>query len=222
MDFNSAFEKVKDSLVQIRSGTSVGSGSIVATGKKILTCAHCIVAGQKINVYHPVSSKTVPAEVIAKDNNIDLAILEMENKVGSPISLSVELPRIGTAAFALGFPLNINDITLLPAIIASTPTNDTIRLNSSINHGNSGGPLINLSGKQVGVVNAKHGSLSAFLERMEGAGGGVTVNFGGFEPINAVKQLIKEMRSNLNLGIGYAIPIAKLQYMPKPFSDILT
>ena len=84
--------------------------------------------------------------------------------------------------------------------------NPASRIDASVNHGNSGGPLFNSVGELVGVVNAKHGSLSNFLQQVQNATPGASVSIVGINPIQVIQQLIGEMQRNLNLGIGYAIP----------------
>ena len=81
-----------------------------------------------------------------------------------------------------------------------------MRIDASVNHGNGGGPLFDLSGSQIGVVNAKHGSLSAFLDQIKQAQPMAMISIGGIDPVKAIQALIIEMEKNLNLGIGYAVP----------------
>jgi len=90
-----------------------------------------------------------------------------------------------------------------------------------VNHGNSGGPLFNLSGEQIGVVNAKHGSLSTFLHQIMIANPSGQLFISGINPITVIQQLISEMQKNLNLGIGYAIPTATLRSMHTIFGRLI-
>ena len=85
-------------------------------------------------------------------------------------------------------------------------TSSALRIDVSVNHGNSGGPLFNLDGHQVGVVNAKHGTLANFLTKMKTMAPSAQANIGGFDAVGSIRMLISEMERNLNLGIGYAIP----------------
>lgn len=81
--------------------------------------------------------------------------------------------------------------------------------------------MFNSEGELVGVINAKHGSLSNFLKQVQNSNsGGVMMSIGGIDPVQTLKQLIKEMQNNLNLGIGYAIPINELKKYTE-FNDII-
>ena len=101
--------------------------------------------------------------------------------------------------------MNCEEQVLLPSTISSLGV-DFIRIASNINHGNSGGPLFNANGVQIGVVNAKHGNLSNLLDKFSRLPvPNLTIN--GVNTWVILQQLIREMKSNLNLGLGYAIPI---------------
>ena len=75
-----------------------------------------------------------------------------------------------------------------------------------MNNGNSGGPLFNRNGEVIGIVNAKLGSLSRFLDNIEKAKPQAFMQIGGIDPVQTIQQMLREMKQNLNLGIGYAIP----------------
>lgn len=146
------------------------------------------------------------------NRDIDIAIIEFPHKIGPAVRIKdSNTVKIGNEAFVVGFPNNIDKITALSANIAGFENKgniELIRIDCSVNHGNSGGPLFNAEGELVGVINAKHGSLSNFLKQVQNAkSGGVMFSIGGIDPIKTIQQLIKEMQNNLNLGIGYAIPI---------------
>lgn len=216
MDFSGAFEKVKDSVVNVLSckndTISSGTGTIIGNGKLVITCAHCILENSEIVVRFSGQPTGIRAKLKNINRNLDIAILEFEHVIGQAVSIEdSNTVKIGNEAFVVGFPNNINKITALSANIAGFEKNgeyELIRIDCSINHGNSGGPLFNRNGDLIGVINAKHGSLSDFLIQVQSAGqGGVMMSIGGIDPVKTLQQLIKEMQKNLNLGIGYAIPI---------------
>ena len=93
-----------------------------------------------------------------------------------------------------------------------------LRVDASVNQGNSGGPLFNSSAEQIGVVNAKHGSLSAYLSQLMNTRPGASISISGIDPVQTIQILISEMQKNLNLGIGYAVPTSVI----KPLHGILS
>jgi serine protease Do len=146
-----------------------------------------------------------------QDNAADIALITFPNTVGTPVTFSnSSLCKVGNGAFVVGYPMGFIEQVLLSAHIASITASD-LRIDASVNHGNSGGPLFNVNGEQIGVVNAKHGSLSTFLTQVQAARPGASITVGGINPIQVLQQLIDEMQKNLNLGIGYAIPSARIK-----------
>ena len=187
MDFSNSYEKIKNSVVNVLAciGTnpiSSGSGTIIGNGNMVLTCAHCIVDNTNIVVRFSGMDNGFIGKVKMINKDYDIAIVELPQIIGPSVTLKdSDTVKIGNEAFVVGFPNNINKITALSANIAGFENQRNIkliRIDCSVNHGNSGGPLFNANGELIGVINAKHGSLSDFLKQ-----------------------------KNLNLGIGYAIPI---------------
>lgn len=203
---------------------SSGSGSVIGDGTLVLTCAHCVVPRTQMAIAHPTEPRNaILGKVVFYDATYDIALLDFHNVVGSPVKLVNSTNcAIGNGAFVVGYPMQVEEQVLLSAHIASISPN-SIRIDASVNHGNSGGPLFNLAGEQIGVVNAKHGSLSRFLEDFEraGASAGNAFRVAGVQPIQAIQQLISEMNTNLNLGIGYAVPTASLPNLHKLFHDLI-
>lgn len=217
MPLTTLYNKVKNGVVQVLAlhGNHIissGTGSIIDDGSIVLTCEHCIVAGTQIAIRDPViSNRFIAGNVIFADKYCDIALIKINQTVGTPIKLAnSDQCAIGNGAFVVGYPMGINEQTLLSAYIASI-TSNYLRIDSSVNHGNSGGPLFNLSGEQIGVINAKHGSLSQFLMQVKNARPTAMINIGGIDPVKTIQVLIEEMQKNLNLGIGYAIPTASIK-----------
>lgn len=216
MDFSTAFERIRNSVVNVLAlnaqsqSVSSGSGVIIGTGNLVLTCAHCIVSNMTTVARFSGQSNGYIGNVVLKDEQADIALIEFQQQIGTPASIRTSSSiMIGHEAFAVGFPNNIDKITALSANVAgfeSFSGFQSIRIDASVNHGNSGGPLVNAAGEVIGIVNAKHGSLSKFLQDIFQAQPAAMVSIGGIDPIKAIQQLIDEMQRNLNLGIGYAIP----------------
>lgn len=219
MDFSKQFDKIKDSVVNIcvlnnpedKKILSSGSGVLIGDGTKIITCSHCIKP-KLVNIARfSGQAHAQKCKVIFNDPKIDIAILEVGKSLGKGVNLrDSSTVKIGQEAFVVGFPLNIKRITALSANIAGfEPLNDfeLIRIDSSINYGNSGGPLFNADGEIVGIVNAKHGPLSYILTELQQAKPKEIELMGNDSLVKLILFLINQMQRNLNLGIGYAIPI---------------
>jgi len=217
MPLTQLYQQVENSVVQVlalngQNPVSFGSGSIVSDGKYVLTCAHCIVQGARMAVANPaVPGQALFGNVLFSDTNADIALLEFPQVIGPAVTLADSTSCVvGNGAFVIGFPMGVTEKTLFSAHIASI-TNTGLRIDASVNHGNSGGPLFNMQGEQIGVVNAKHGSLSQFLTQIKNAQPGAMISVGGIDPVKAIQVLIEEMQKNLNLGIGYAIKTADIK-----------
>jgi len=217
MPLANAYQKVKDGVVQVLAlnGSTVigsGSGSVIDAGQVVLTCEHCVVPGAQMAVPDPaISGRVLLGRVIFADATLDIALIEFPKVAGVPTSFANSSSCVvGQGAFVVGFPMGVTEQTLFSAHIASI-AGTHLRIDASVNHGNSGGPLFNLTGEQVGVVNAKHGSLSQFLTQLKNAKPGASMSISGIDPVKAIQVLIEEMQKNLNLGIGYAIPTALIK-----------
>lgn len=216
MDFSAAFQRIQNSVVNVlaldgqSNAVSSGSGTIVIDFHHIVTCAHCVIPNMTMIARFSGQNQGAICSVVFIDQDSDIAILRAFNPLGAPVQVTCSSGvQIGHEGFVVGFPNNIQQITALSANIAGFENDagvDYLRLDSSVNHGNSGGPLFNAHGHLIGVVNAKHGSLSNFLRSVKQARPGASINVGGIDPVKAIQQLIHEMEANLNLGIGYAIP----------------
>lgn len=219
MDFSNQFDKIKDAVVNIlvlndikeKKIISSGTGVIIGDGTRVITCSHCVIPNLLNVVKFSGQNNSQLCKVTFNDPVKDIAILEVGESLGTGVNIrDSSTLKIGQEAFVVGFPSNIDKITALSANIAGfEPMNgfELIRIDSSVNHGNSGGPLFNANGELIGIVNAKHGALSNFLKEVENAKPGAIVSIGGIDPVKTIQILIKEMQRNLNLGIGYAIPI---------------
>lgn len=214
MDLSSIYKIVSPSVVNIlqidpttTKVSSTASGVIIGDGSKVLTCAHCLNTKNLNGIYDNIEESFIPGKISYLNQTIDIGILDMPNTIGVPAILkdSNQL-EIGNEIFTIGFPYSFPcEKTLTCGNIAAFEKG-LIKLDSSVNNGNSGGPLFNVKGEVVGIVNAKLGSLSKFLENIESARTQTLMSIGGIDPVQTIQQMIREMNKNLNLGIGYAIP----------------
>lgn len=219
MPLTRVYQAVKDGVVQVlalngQQPVSFGSGSVIGDGRTVLTCSHCVVPGAQMSIADPRNpGRALFGSTIFQDPAADIALIQFPNPIGTPVTLANSSScAIGNGAFVVGYPMGVTEQVLFSAHIASiTPLH--LRIDASVNHGNSGGPLFNQVGEQIGVVNAKHGSLSNFLNQVKSAQPGASIVVGGIDPVKVIQILIEEMQKNLNLGIGYAVPTARIKHL---------
>ena len=171
----SAINKVSPSVVSIsiesltsKDQIGFGAGIIVADDGYIITNSHVIDSGEINHIYITLSGgDKFSAQIIGIDMLTDIALLKI-NKTGLEyvaLSNSNEVVR-GQSVIALGNPHNLfsisNEPTATTGIISGKNVNfglrksghvyqNMIQTDATINRGNSGGPLINLSGDVIGI-----------------------------------------------------------------------
>ena len=221
VDLSEAYEKNSRSCVRIinydsaKNPVGYRSGSVIADGTKVITCHHCIEDGPIAAISKLDDPQiAIRGKLIFSDPNLDIAILDFNSVIGTPVTFSDSRNvSIGNVAFTVGYPLGISEHTLISGHVSSR-VDSLIRIDAPVNHGNSGGPLFDSEGNQIGVINSKHGSLSNFLHQVERSSPhGAKIVVAGIDSMEVIRQLIREMKHNLNLGIGYAVPTAKLAHL---------
>ncbi|MFD2236965.1 serine protease [Aureimonas populi] len=133
-----------------------GTGFTVADGW-LLTNAHVAKSCKTVMV----GSVGMASEVIV-DETRDLALLRVEGDIGEPLDIAVGKPRLGEDILALGFPLrsilaDSLNVTRgnISSLLGLMNDPDYLQISAAVQPGNSGGPVIDLAGRVVGVVTAK-------------------------------------------------------------------
>lgn len=231
MDFSKQYISIQNSVIRVIAlnalggAVSAGSGVLIGDGSHAITCSHCII--QHTTTVGAFSGKNQGkiATVIYNDPAMDIAVIKFDQSLGGGVTIGDSTKAlIGEEAFVVGFPMHTNTISALGANIAGFEEdrgNQLIMINTSVNHGNSGGPLFNSNGELIGIVNAKHGNLSQFLNYIEQANPQAGIVLDGINPVQVIQQLIREMKKNLNLGLGSAIPIHLVGKATKLVGDLI-
>ena len=139
-----------------------GSGWVAAPGL-IVTNAHVVAGEQDTTVQVRGNPPNLPAQVVDFDPHDDIAILRVSAIKEPPLALAAN-PAAGTPAAILGYPLD-GPFDVQPGRIGATQVASTenaygqgpilrriVPLRGDVRPGNSGGPLIDSSGKVMGTV----------------------------------------------------------------------
>jgi S1-C subfamily serine protease len=156
-----------DSVVSVRGGTTQGSGYVFDEGH-VVTNQH--VVGDKATVEVQFSGhRFTTASVAGGDPYSDLAALAIEDRpeYATPLPLASGPPAVGQEVVILGTPFGL-DGSLSRGVVGGlnrslpSPTGfsipNAIQSDASVNPGNSGGPMLDLSATVLGVVSAGQGN----------------------------------------------------------------
>ncbi|HEY1480891.1 MAG TPA: trypsin-like peptidase domain-containing protein [Gaiellales bacterium] len=184
-------------ITTLKDGQAEGSGIVLDTSGYILTNQH-VVADQKGVRVSFSNNDNVRAKVVGSDASTDLAVL----KVDLPTAALHPLPlgdsssvEVGDSVIAIGNPFGL-DRTMTAGIVSalhrqiSAPNRFTIanaiQTDAAINHGNSGGPLLDRSGAVIGI--------NAQLPSNSEVDGNVGVGFA--IPIDIAKAVIPQLEAD--------------------------
>jgi S1-C subfamily serine protease len=105
------------------------------------------------------SSARIPARVIGWDKTMDLALIKAEIRPEYVFSLvDWVIPQVGDTVLAIGSPGGLEK-TVTQGIVSALgrrflQIGDVIQIDAAVNHGNSGGPVVDTWGRLVGIVYA--------------------------------------------------------------------
>jgi putative serine protease PepD len=171
------YKRVKDSVVEIhattsgsadafgnqRQGEATGSGFVIDKQGHIVTNQHVVSDSQSVNVEFSDGS-TVDAKVVGTDPSTDIAVLDVNRSAAqlTPVSFASEGSlEVGDPVIAIGSPFGLQG-TLTTGVVSAlgreieSPNGFTIenavQTDAALNHGNSGGPVLDTQGRVVGVA----------------------------------------------------------------------
>jgi S1-C subfamily serine protease len=185
-------------------GVQTGTGFIWDAAGHVVTNNH-VVQGTKEIVVRFATGEVLRAETMGVAPNYDLAVLRLDGARALPrpiaIGSSSDL-KVGQWAFAIGNPFGL-DQSLTTGVISALkrrlPTSggreisNVIQTDAAVNPGNSGGPLLDSSGRLIGVTTA--------ILSPSGTNAGI-----GFAiPVDVVNRVVPELIRNGRVptpGIG--------------------
>jgi S1-C subfamily serine protease len=215
-DPRTIYERLAPGVVTVRSNSgatdsrsALGSGFVLDGEGYIATNAH-VVRGdppelpRASTVYVKfVDGNTVPAKVVGDDLNADVALLKVSpaglDLTPLPLGSSADL-TVGAPVAAIGSPFGESQ-SLSVGVISATGRDiesltafqigNAIQTDAAINHGNSGGPLLDSRGRVIGI--------NSQIESTGGGGEGV-----GFAvPADTVRRSLDELRDKGRVDYGF-------------------
>jgi S1-C subfamily serine protease len=175
-------------------GEASGSGVVIDAKGYIVTNNHVVANNSALQVIFS-DGRTVNATLVGSDDISDLAVLKVDGTVPGVATLgdSSKL-RPGQMVVAIGSALGDFQNTVTTGVISGLnrklqrdngiPMEDLIQTDAAINHGNSGGPLLDLQGEVIGINTA--------VVRASGQGD-VAEGLGFSIPVNTVKTITSQL-----------------------------
>jgi S1-C subfamily serine protease len=200
----SIYDQYSPGVVSILTSTSQGSGWVFDGEGHIVTNNHVVEGETRVEIDFSSGYKTY-GDVIGTDAYSDLAVI----KVDVPASELFPLPlgdsdtlRVGQMVIAIGNPFGLSGtmttgiISALGRALATGTTapgggyfssGDIIQTDAALNPGNSGGPILNLSGEVIGVTNAIRTATYTDTGEPSNSGIGFAIS------INTVKRIVPSL-----------------------------
>jgi putative serine protease PepD len=212
--YQSAYKGVVEITVSMSSSPyggqaeAQGSGFVYDAAGHVITNEHVVEGANAISVRF-WNGATYRATLVGTDPSTDVAVIKVDAPTSMLHPISVgdsSAVQVGQSVVAIGSPYGLEE-TVTAGIVSAlhremtAPNNftiaDSIQTDAAINHGNSGGPLLNMAGQVIGI-NAQIKSDSG-----ENTGVGFAV------PSNTVRSIVTQLLTNGNvrhayLGVGIA------------------
>jgi S1-C subfamily serine protease len=182
-------------LPQTQTQKALGSGFVMDKAGHIVTNYHVVAGASSVEVSFS-NSDNMKAKIVGSDPSTDLAVLQIDarSRALTPLAFgNSDRVRVGDSVVAIGNPLGY-DRSVTAGIVSAVqraisapnqfPIDHVIQTDAPINHGNSGGPLIDSRGEVVGV-NAQIATGDS------GTDGNIGIGFA--IPINTVRTVVAQL-----------------------------
>ena len=191
--------------------TVSGTGFFITDQGYILTNNHVVEGTKEVNIILSDGTEE-KATIVGTDLYSDIAVLKTGGKVPAVATLgNSDVLKPGASVIAIGSPLGNFKNTVTVGVVSATgraidtgngyQIEDLIQTDAAINHGNSGGPLVNLAGQVVGV--------NTLVVRNTN-GGDVAEGLGFAIPVNTAQAVAQQI-----LEKGYfARPYLGISFQP--------
>jgi S1-C subfamily serine protease len=185
-------------------GVATGSGFVIDKDGTILTNAHVVNDATKITVKFANNASTT-ARVLGKDESTDLAVLKVhpDGLRLHPLPLgSSGSVQVGDPTIAIGNPFGL-ERTLTTGVVSAVQRtirapdgfqiDHVIQTDAALNPGNSGGPLLDASGRVIGI--------NSQIET--GGSGSGNIGIGFAVPIDTAKQITPQLEKSGRVDRGF-------------------
>jgi S1-C subfamily serine protease len=183
---------------------SLGSGFVIDKAGHIVTNFHVVRGATKIFVSFSGQDQ-LKGTVVGSDPSTDVAVLKIQAQASAltPLELgNSDALRVGDSVYAIGNPFGYTR-TLTSGIVSalqrtikapnSLTIDNVIQTDASINHGNSGGPLLDAAGRVIGVTS------QIYAENSQQGNLGI-----GFAvPVNTVRNIAAQIISTGKVAHAY-------------------
>ena len=203
-NIDSIFSKKKSQI-----NTSLGSGVLFSSDGYILTNQH-VIGDKNPNVIVELSDgRKINAKIIGIDKGTDLAVLKAD--LGDQVYPSIEIEdsdkvQIGDIVLAIGNPYGLGQSVSMGIISATgreyeNPYSNYLQTDAAINKGNSGGALIDINGRLIGI--------NTIIRSSSGGSEGIGLAIPSSVAVNVISDLIQygEVRRG---WLGFSIDQMKL------------
>jgi S1-C subfamily serine protease len=173
---------------------ALGSGFVIDKAGHIVTNYHVVQGAQLVQVSFS-NNERLAARVVGRDPATDVAVLQVkaQSRALTPLELgNSDAVRVGDSVVAIGNPLG-EDRSITAGIVSAlqrrifapngAPIDNVIQTDAALNHGNSGGPLLNARGRVIGV--------NSQIQTASGSDGNIGIGFA--IPVNTVKNVAAQL-----------------------------
>jgi S1-C subfamily serine protease len=203
-------KKISQSVVSVKAQMAHGTGVVLTKDGYIVTCNHVLSGCNAVKIGQ--GEKTFNAKIVGSDPYSDIALLKAEKGEFTPIELGdSEKLSVGQYVLALANPFNRNQPTATTGIVTSVSTTlrgwrgtqmeNIIATDAQLNPGFSGGPLVDVEGRIIGIN-------AAYVWQR-----GIAI------PVNKVKAVADRLMTGKVTQKGYLGIIANTVAIPEEIAE---
>jgi S1-C subfamily serine protease len=183
--------------IPAQGSESLGSGFVIDKAGHIVTNFHVVRGATRVLVSFSGQDQ-LASTVVGTDPSTDIAVLKIQAHASAltPLELgNSDAVQVGDTVYAIGNPFGLYARTLTSGIVSAVqrritapntlPIDNAIQTDASINHGNSGGPLLDAAGRVIGVTS------QIYAENSQQG----NIGIGFAVPVNTVRNIAAQIIS---------------------------